>query len=669
MYKHQNRLFAKKSSDSVPGEHPLELSLSLFAAAFDAITDIVVILSPDHNILYINKAGSESLQLSLEELVGKKCFHAVHCMEAPIKECPCTMSLKTNRPQSTEYESKGKHYSLLAWPIVSEKGRILALIHIVKDVTELKLAEKLNLDAKNEWEGVFNTISDMITIHDNDFNIIRANKAAEKILGLPFLANKPDVKCFRQYHGTEKPPDDCPSCNCLETGLPLTSEIFEPYLNKFLEIRAIPRTERNGQLTGLIHVVRDISERKKIEMELIQSKEKAEQSDKLKSAFLANMSHEIHTPLNAIVGFSELLSNTDLTIEEHTQYSTIVKSRTDDLLHIIDDILEISRIESGSVIVTKEPVALNKILDELNVIFHNKLQRYKNKRVNLICEKQLSDEHSIMNTDGIILRQVFSNLIDNAIKYTESGSITVGYKVLADNLITCFVSDTGIGIAPENQKIIFENFRQAGIADQHKFGGTGLGLSICKGSLALLEGKIWVESTPDEGSTFFFTLPCEQYLTSSNEHEVARFRETKKLTFNWGGKKLLLVEDDESNMEFLKVILNKTQVELVCAGNGSELRKLFKNLEIFDLVLLDIRLPDASGLDLVKEIKAIRPDLPVIAQTSYAMEQDKQKSIHAGFDDYISKPINKDLLLTLISGFLKNNNNNEKIEGTFVQTD
>jgi len=641
----------KAQTDPVPGKNSVASPLSLLEAAFDAITDFVILLSPDHKIININRAGCEALKFRKEDLIGKKCFHVVHCTEEPISECPCEMSMKTLSPQFTEYESGGRQYALSAWPVLSGDKEVVALIHIVKDTTEVKQAEKTVFEAKTEWESVFNTLSDMITIHDKDFNIIRANKAAGSILGLPFLGDETGVKCYMKYHGTDSPPEGCPSCNCLVTGLPLTSEIFEPHLNKYIEVRAIPRTDQEGQLNGLIHVVRDISERKNAEAELIKAKERAEESDRLKSAFLANVSHEIRTPLNAIAGFTGLLSDPDLTREEYLQYSEIIKSRTDDLLQIINDIIEISRIESGNSVVMKETLALNDLLDELKIIFLNKLGRLKKKSVQLVCENHLPPQQTGVITDGYIARQVFSNLLDNAIKFTESGLIRFGYQMMDKGVIACFVSDTGIGIAPEKQGVIFEHFRQADISDQQKYGGNGLGLSICRGSLSLIGGKIRVESSPGNGSTFYFTLPFE--LASAQAQDSGVMPAGKgKVTVDWSEKKLLLVEDEESNMEFLKIILGRTGAALVCAGSGGELRNLYPELHEIDCVLLDIRLPDASGWDLIKEIKKIRPGLPVIAQTAHALENDKQKSLEAGFDDYISKPISKDLLFKILSGFL-----------------
>ena len=251
-------------------------------------------------------------------------------------------------------------------------------------------------------------------------------------------------------------------------------------------------------------------QKKRIEKELLIAKYKAEQSDRLKSAFLANMSHEIRTPMNAIVGFSAMLSDPDLTPKERQHFTEIIQSRSDDLMHLINDLLDISRIESGNATVMKSTVSLNDLLDETESVFLQKLDKSNNREISLKAEKIFQTKLAIVTTDGFILKQVFSNLLDNAIKFTEAGIIRFGYQIPAEGFITFYVSDTGIGIAPENHKLIFEHFRQAASENTHKiYGGTGLGLSICKGSIALLGGDIWLDSFPGKGSTFYFKVPYE----------------------------------------------------------------------------------------------------------------------------------------------------------------
>jgi PAS domain S-box-containing protein len=401
--------------------------------------------------------------------------------------------------------------------------------------------------------------------------------------------------------------------------------------------------------------IRMCIQQKRAEHKLIEAKEKAQESDRLKSAFLANMSHEIRTPMNAIVGFSGMLTDPDLSQKDRNRYSEIIKSRSDDLLHIVSDILEISRIESGTVTILKSKANLSSMLREIETEMSQKINRAGKSHLSLICEIPPSPDDITFISDPYIIKQVFNNLIDNAIKFTHTGSIRFGCHPPENGYITCFVSDTGIGISPKHQALIFEHFRQADSDDTHLYGGTGLGLSICKGSLELLGGRIWVESSYGKGSIFYFSLPYEPIAAPDMDHRTVLSREgdgSHKITPSWKGKKLLLVEDDDANMEYLKTILDHTDTELVCAYNGSELRNLYDKIDMFSMVLLDMRLPDANGWELARELKTLRPNLPVIAQTAYALSTDKEKSEESGCDGYISKPIRKSDLHKLIDKYM-----------------
>ena len=414
-----------------------------------------------------------------------------------------------------------------------------------------------------------------------------------------------------------------------------------------------PIFDAAGRIINFIITIEDITDRKQMIAELIAAREKAEQSDRLKSAFLANMSHEIRTPMNAIVGFSEMLSDPDLSVGERHRYTGIIQSRSGDLMHLIDDLLEISRIESGNATVVRERVQVNQIIDELESIYWDRLTRVNKAHIKLIPEKCLPDPLAEISTDGYILKQVFSNLIDNAIKYTSQGFIRFGYRSPAGGRITFFVEDSGIGIDPSQHEVIFEHFRQADHRDARQYGGTGLGLSICKGSLALLGGEIRVESEPGSGSRFLFTLPFEPLSGIPDPMVTGTADPDVRTVFNWTGKRFLLVEDEETNMEFLSIILGRTGAELVPALNGQMARSFINGPQHFDLVLLDVRLPDADGWELAREIREVRPGLPLIAQTAYAMSTDRQKSQEAGCDAYVSKPIRKEFLLKTIANIVR----------------
>jgi signal transduction histidine kinase/ActR/RegA family two-component response regulator len=391
-------------------------------------------------------------------------------------------------------------------------------------------------------------------------------------------------------------------------------------------------------------LVSELAERKKIEEELFIAKEKAEESDRLKSAFLANMSHEIRTPMNGIIGFAELLSDLSINNELKKKYARIVIDSGDQLLSIVNDILDISRIEAEKVEVVKAIINVNSLIDELFEFFVLKTNR---KGINLLKEKGLSDIDSYLYTDKVKLKQVLSNLISNAIKFTKEGYIKIGYSIDKDKM-KFFVEDTGIGINSDIQTKIFERFRQAELDVTRQYGGTGLGLSISEKLSELLGGKIWVESETGKGSIFYFKVPFDNIRTNSGK----KIEEKENCSNCIKGTKILVVEDEEINYLYLLEILKDTGTILLHANNGKEAIDLCATHPEIDIVLMDIKMPVVNGYDATREIKKHRPDLPIIAQTAYALYGDQEKAFKAGCDDYITKPLIKDTLIYKINKHL-----------------
>jgi CheY-like chemotaxis protein len=258
----------------------------------------------------------------------------------------------------------------------------------------------------------------------------------------------------------------------------------------------------------------------------------------------------------------------------------------------------------------------------------------------------------LFTSDDLRIRQILTNLLSNALKFTPKGVIEFGYSVILDNenpLIQFFVRDTGIGLAPDKQNLIFERFRQADDSYTRMYGGSGLGLAISKGLVILLGGKIWVESEVGKGSIFYFTLPIRSTIDEkkekfSEEGKVSNKNISRIEGLNWSNKTILIVEDMEDIQFYLKKVLKKTSANLIFASSLSEAREMFSSYNKIDLVLLDVRLPDGDGYELSREFKNKKPEIPIIAQTAYAMQGEKEKSASFGCDDFISKPINPDLL-------------------------
>lgn len=381
--------------------------------------------------------------------------------------------------------------------------------------------------------------------------------------------------------------------------------------------------------------------------ELQLAKEKAQESDRLKTAFLQNMSHEIRTPMNAIMGFSDLLVNQYNNKPKLEHYTQIIQQRCSDLLELINEILDIAKIESGQLPVNNEECHLPSLFEELKNFFMEYRKKINKQHINFVTNLDCSIVDSVIITDKVKLKQIFINLISNSFKFTESGRIEIGCNPDHNQYLSFYVSDTGIGIPREQQQIIFERFAQVYHGPSKFYGGTGLGLSIVKGLVELLNGHIKVESESGKGSRFSFAFPYKSVaLPEGKDKELG-----PELKISLKGN-ILIVEDDRYNAEYIKEILEDFDVQTFYAENGGEASQIIRE-QMLDLVLLDIRLPDILGYDLVTQIKKEKPALKIIAQTAYASASDKQKAIHAGCDEYISKPLKKDDLLAKISKLLK----------------
>jgi PAS domain S-box-containing protein len=412
-----------------------------------------------------------------------------------------------------------------------------------------------------------------------------------------------------------------------------------------LLITATPQFRKDGTLSGTFGVFRDITERKIAEKELIKSKEKAEESDRLKTAFLHNISHEIRTPMNAIIGFSALLSEPDMDKESQNSFIEIITKSSNQLLSIVTDIIEISNIEAGILKLNSNQTNLNSVSGNLQNRFSPMASE---KNVDFIIDTGLKDGEAQIWTDETKLSQILSCLLSNAIKFTSKGNITLGYR-LKGGFIEFFVSDTGIGIHKEQFSNIFDRFYQVEHTLDRQYDGTGLGLSIAKAYVELLGGKIWLTSEPGSGTTFLFTIPYSTSEPTTKEVRKAGIYEDLK---KYENKTVLIAEDEEMNYRLLIQFLSGLNLKLIHAENGKEAFDICDSNEDIDLVLMDIKMPVMDGLEATALLKKRRPSLPVIAQTAFAFESDRDKVLKSGCDDYIAKPIKKDILIAMVKKYL-----------------
>jgi signal transduction histidine kinase/CheY-like chemotaxis protein len=405
----------------------------------------------------------------------------------------------------------------------------------------------------------------------------------------------------------------------------------------------------NGDLFTIIGSIKDITRQDKARRDLIKAKEKAEESERLKNTLLTDISHEIRTPMNSIIGFSELLNIGNLPYDKRLEYVKTIKNQGILLLKMIDDVVELIRMETGKITIRKSPCNIDLLINELLSIF-NRVKFSQNKEYLEIRVKYPEKRGMVIYTDPGRLQQLISNLISNSIKYTEKGWIEIGYKPLSEQRIEFYVNDTGIGISRDLQKKIFGH-----VADEDsltgKPEGSGLGLTIAKNLIRLMGGKIWVESELGQGSTFFFTIPYEE--VPDTYHKMAPEEEFVLPSYTWKDKVILVVEDDEVNCKFLEAVLQDTAAQILYARNGIQAVELCRTINKIDLVLMDIKMPDMDGFEATRQIREFNRKVPVIAQTAFVLESEWSKCQEAGCNDQITKPINIKEFFEKVDKFLK----------------
>ncbi|MBQ9212498.1 MAG: response regulator, partial [Bacteroidales bacterium] len=389
------------------------------------------------------------------------------------------------------------------------------------------------------------------------------------------------------------------------------------------------------------------TERKKREEELITAKQKAEESDKLKSAFLANMSHEIRTPMNAIIGFSDLLAKPGNFDKHKEKYLQIISSSGKSLLNLINDIIDISKIEAGQLKIKTQKVLLNPVMNEI-LLSQNQINDMNNKPFELRMQKAVEGDDFTIETDVFRLKQILNNLIGNAMKFTEEGYIEFGYKFNTPEELLFYVKDTGVGMPQDKLDVIFTRFGQIDRKDNKNQSGTGLGLTISKKLTELLGGKMWVESEEGIGSTFFFTLPYDPELNVADEYGASAASGSGTLE----NKTILVAEDEDMNIIYMQEVLSETKAKVLWAKNGEEAVKIAKENPQIDLILMDIKMPIMDGYTATRKIREFNQNVIIIAQTAYALTGEKEKTIAAGCNYYITKPIEIKILMNTLSGFL-----------------
>jgi PAS domain S-box-containing protein len=652
--------FERNITDNIETLNSLRKERDLLQSLMDNIPDSIYFKDINSHFIRINKAQSQHFGLSKpEDAIGKSDKDFFDKIKASSKLKDEELILNTGIPlisieEKVNYGKKELWISSTKSPIKDEKGNVTGLVGISRDISAQKeIMQKLN-EERDFLQVLMDYIPYTIYFKDLECRFTKINKAQAKLCGIsdPKMAiGMTDFDFFNEQTAASAFEDEQ---KIIKTGVPMIEKVEQIKDTEentiWVSATKIPVKDNYGNITGLVGISIDITEKRIAEGKLRESKEKAEESDRLKTAFLANMSHEIRTPMNGIIGFSNLLRNADLKDEERNEFLNHITSCGNTLLNLIDDIIDISKIEAGQIKIRITESNINAILDELLDSFDASKLKDGKDNVKLVKNTGLSDAKSTILTDPFRFRQIVSNLIGNALKFTLEGYIEFGYTLVEEDNLQFFVKDSGIGIPKDKQSLIFERFGQ--VLDSNFYinqKGTGLGLAISSNLVKMLGGRMWVNSEMGKGSTFYFTLPYNHIEISNKQESQAN---STKENFLYNGKTILIAEDEEINYLYFKQILKHTSANLIWVKTGLEAVDTARYNPDISLILMDCKMPVMDGYAATKEIKSFRPQLPIIAQTAFAMSDEQEISIQAGSDAYISKPIRIKELFTILDKFL-----------------
>ena len=495
--------------------------------------------------------------------------------------------------------------------------------------------------------------NDGISFYDRDWNLKYCNSAFYSLIGLDknkYDSLNPDDLIHQDDRDYQSRKEQALIHNGFFESELRIRHVDGHYLS--LSTRSVTVRNNNGEIIGSLTISRDITKMKQVHEELIKANIEAEASNRLKSSFLANISHEIRTPLNSVVGFSNLLLSDGITKETREEYIEHINHNSEKLLQIIGDIIDLSRLESAQIEITYEETSLSSIVNEI-IEDARQVIRRNEKSIILNVKNHFSDNGDLIFTDRIWLKRVLNHLMDNAVKFTLDGSIEFSYMRENDNVVFK-IKDTGIGINKENLGRIFEQFRQEVDGHHRPFEGLGIGLTLAKEVVERMGGKIFVQSEKGIGSEFSFSIPYRPAGSTKTKIPVFEGGQVIK-PIDWSSKKCLLVDDNKDVLIYLNRILLDTGVAILTARSGFEAIELVKSTPDIDVVLLDMQMPEMNGIEATREIRKIRKNLPIIAQTAFIFEDDKDIILEAGCDACLIKPIRKEHLLTVLSSFVKSN--------------
>lgn len=524
------------------------------------------------------------------------------------------------------------------------------MIAIVKDKTPERISEAALRKSEIRYRTLFEAANDCIGLFTSERKPILVNSAMHEVIGYTkeeYMA----LDVMAMVH-----PEDLEHLGIMERKLHTEGKMAADYRVKHKEGHYLHMSSKNVLIPGaqgeedlILSIIRDVSGITKTMSDLKLAKERAEESDKLKSAFLANMSHEIRTPMNSIIGFSNLLNQSGL--EEHLRelYVNRIITNSELLLTLISDIIDLAKIESGQLSIIYGRIRISELIKDMEQYALEETARLQKERIKIVTVLERKDGE--IETDVVRIAQVMKNLINNAIKFTREGTVEIGCaQGESEDSVRLYVKDSGIGISPKHFDVIFDQFRQIDGSNTRKFGGTGLGLAICKNLVHMLRGRIWVESEIGKGSSFQVEHPVKS--PAPDKHYMREEKTVKESSSSGGKISILTVDDEPDTLELYQVMLTQLGHHVRTAENAYEALRIMEQYPLPDLVLMDVQMPVMSGTDTLKIIRERYPEVKVVAQSAHALTGDRERFLREGYDAYIPKPITPAELKRVLSELL-----------------
>ena len=624
-----------------------------FEYLFKYANDIIILFDNHLSIVEINESALKTYGYKREEMIGMKKLKLM----APSTQKLLTEQIKILDDKSSAFyetlhiRKDGSEFpiEISARVIEMEGSKYYQLIG--RDISERRRADETLRASEECYRSLVENIDFGVSMIDKDFKIIMTNT----LMGRWF--NKPACKfvgenCFKEFEKRQAICQHCPGVKAMASGRPHQAEtegILEDGSRLSVLVHAFPLSDPDGVARGFIEVVEDITERKKKEEELLRAKEKAEESDRFKTAFLQNMSHEIRTPLNAILGFSELLQDPKISQEDSRFFIEQIHFSKDDLLDLVENVVFAAKYDTKQFVSTNKKFNLNDSLNKL--VSDSKKLIHRNDKSHIVFLSRLESTKDItIEADENNVKMALRQLISNAIKYTDSGQIEIGTKLIDNSEVEFYIKDTGIGIDKYEYEKIFDRFYKVESNSNKLFRGAGIGLTIVKGIAETLGGNVRVDSIVGEGTTFYFSIPVIVIGIETKKQQPQS--DISNIISKWGERNILIAEDVDTNLKYLDKVLDFSNITRFHAKNGQEAVEIIKTNKI-DLVLMDILMPVMDGYEAATIIRTLFPSIPIIAQTAIYSKTDRDADLLSLFNDYLIKPINRNSLVELLDKFLK----------------